>query len=456
MKHNLLHMTDYLMYNKLFGCKEIRELWSEEAILQQWCDFEAYLAQAQAELGMIPQDVADEITRTANIDMIGADKVAEHYAVTTLNTVALFRAWKPICKGDAGEFIHYGATSQDVLDTTLAYRLKKSLDIWEKDLEKILDVLLKLADKHRYDIMAGITHGQHAIPVTFGFVVATWAQTIREHLDRLRYARPRIATGTVSGAAGNFASYNLLFGEKCWDMQVKVLEKFGLTVPLISPQPRNERFNEYCYLCAMMATTFEKIAEDIIFSQRNEVMQLEEPFDTEHQICSSTMPQKRNPVVCENVRGLAKLIRSNANAMGETFHHDLRDDSPFFVEDERMPEMAILVDMMLKEMLAVFSGLTVHPENMRANLDKDEGLLMAEPLALTLSVKTGKKDTAMRIVHKIAMESFEKKIPYAQYVKQMPELREYMTEKEIDDVLNPENYLGLTQKAIDYVLKGSF
>lgn len=454
MKHNLLHMTDYLMYNKLFGCQEIRSLWSEEAILQQWCDFESYLAQAQADLGMIPKEIADEISRTASIDLIGADKVAEQYASCTLNTVALFRAWKPLCKGQAGEFIHYGATSQDVLDTTLAYRLKKSLDIWEKDLEEILSVLLKLADKHRHDIMAGITHGQHAIPVTFGFVVATWAQTIREHLERLRFARPRIGTGTVSGAAGNFASYNLLFGPKCWDMQVKVLEKFGLTVPLISPQPRNERFNEYSYFCALLANTFEKIAEDIIFSQRNEVMQLEEPFDTEHQICSSTMPQKRNPVLCENVRGVAKLIRSNANAMGETFHHDLRDDSPFFIEDERMPEMAILVDMMLKEMLTAFKGLKVHPEAMRRNLDADEGLLMAEPLALKLSVKSGKKDTAMRIVHKIAMESFEKRIPYDQYVRQMPEVKEYLSDAEIDEVLNPANYLGLTQLAIDKVIQG--
>ena len=454
MKHNLLHMTDYLMYNKLFGCKEIRELWSEEAILQQWCDFESYLAQAQAELGFIPQDMADEITRTAHIDMIGADKVAEAYASCTLNTVALFRPWKAICKNGAGEFIHLGATSQDVLDTTLAYRLKNSLDIWEKDLEEILNVLLELADKHRYDVMAGITHGQHAIPVTFGFVAAMWAQSVREHLDRLRYARSRIGTGTVSGAAGNFASFNLLFGPKCWDMQVKVLEKFGLTVPIISPQPRNERFNEYCYLVAMWATTFEKIAEDIIFSQRNEVMQLEEPFDTEHQICSSTMPQKRNPVLCENVRGVAKLIRSNANAMGETFHHDLRDDSPFFVEDERMPETAILVDMMLKEMLTVFKGLKVHPENMRKNLDADQGLLMAEPLALLLAKKTGKKFVAMGIVHKAAMESFEKRIPYDEYIRKMPEVKKYLTEKEIEDILDPVNYLGLTQKAIDNVIKG--
>ena len=183
-------------------------------------------------------------------------------------------------------------------------------------------------------------------------------------------------------------------------------------------------------------------------------MQLEEPFDTEHQICSSTMPQKRNPVLCENVRGVAKLIRSNANAIGETFHHDLRDDSPFFIEDERMPEMAILVDMMLKEMLTVFKGLKVHPEAMRRNLDADEGLLMAEPLALKLSVKSGKKDTAMRIVHKIAMESFEKRIPYDQYVRQMPEVKEYLSDAEIDEVLNPANYLGLTQLAIDKVIQG--
>lgn len=453
MNTPILHMTDYKMYKNFFGCEEMRNLWSERAILKQWIDFEVYLAQAQAELGMISQEVADEITRTADLDMIGEDKIDECYYTTTLNTVALIRPWKAICKNGAGEFIHYGATSQDVLDTTLAYRIKKSLDSYEADLLKIIDVLKPLADKHCKTIMAGITHGQHAIPVTFGFVVGTWIQAFKEHVERIRQARPRICVGTVSGAAGNFASYHLLFGDKCWDMQVKVLERFGLGVPPISVQPRNERFNEYMYICAMIANTMEKISEDIIFNQRNEVQQLEEPFDTEHQICSSTMPQKRNPVMCENMRGIAVLIRMNANAQGETFHRDLRDDSPFFVEDIKMPETAILMDSMLKEAFTVFSGLVVHPENMRRNLDNDEGLLMAEPLALYLATKCGKKDTAMRIVHKISMESFEKKIPYCQYVKQMPELREYLSEEEIDNILNPENYLGLTDRAIDNVLK---
>ena len=451
---HLMHMNDYQMYHGAFVTDEIRNIWSERSILQQWINFEVYLAQAQAELGMIPQDVADEITRTGDLDIIGMDRICHHFNVTNLNTVALIRAWKEVCKNGAGEFIHYGATSQDVLDTTLAYRISKSLDIYEADLKAILEILLKMADEHRCTIMAGITHGQHAIPVTFGFVVATWAEAIREHIERIQQARPRICVGTVSGAAGNFASYNLLFGPKCWDMQVKVLERMGLFVPRISVQPRNERFNEYMYICAMISNTLEKIAEDIIFNQRNELQQIEEPFDTEHQICSSTMPQKRNPVLCENIRGLATLIRSNANAQGETFHRDLRDDTPFFVEDVRMPETAVWMNMMLKEALTVFSGMKIHADNMRHNLDADEGLLMAEPLALMLSIKSGKKDTAMRLVHKIAMESFEKKIPYEQYVRQMPELREFMTEEEIIHILNPENYLGLTDMAIDKVIKG--
>ncbi len=452
MNTPILHMTDYKMYKHFFGCEAMRNLWSERAILKQWIDFEVYLAQAQAELGFISQEVCDEITRTADIDLIGEDKIDECYYTTTLNTVALIRPWKAICKNGAGEYIHLGATSQDVLDTTLSYRIKKSLESYVADMKRIVEVLKPLADKHRHTIMAGITHGQHAIPVTFGFVVATWIQAFKEHIERIESSKSRICVGSVSGAAGNFASYKLLFGDKCWDMQEKVLQRFGLGVPPISIQPRNERLNEYMFICAMIANTIEKIAEDIIFNQRNEVQQLEEPFDTEHQICSSTMPQKRNPVMCENLRGVAVLVRMNAYAQGETFHRDLRDDSPFFVEDIKMPETAILMDSMLKEALTVFSGLVVHPENMRRNLDADEGMLMAEPLALFLAQKCGKKDTAMRIIHKISMEAFEKKIPYNRYVKEMPELREYMTEEEIDHILNPENYLGLTDRAIDNVI----
>lgn len=448
-----VHMTDYQMYRDDFGCPEIRAMWSEDGILQGWIDFEVVLADVQAELGFIPRAIADEIKAKGKLELVTAKKIADNFRVTNLASISMIRAFKDVCGGDAGEYIHYGATTQDILDTTLAYRIRKSLEIWENDLALIRDELFVLADKYRAALMPGVTHGQHAIPITFGFLCAMWAQSVKEHIERIREARPRICVGSVCGAAGNFASYHLLFGDKVWEMQEMVLKRFGLNTPPISIQPRNERLNEYLYLTANISTTFEKIADEIFLQQRNEIAQLEEPFDTEHQICSSTMPQKRNPVRCENIKAYATMLRSMAGAFSELHMRDLRDDSAFFVEDFNFPTTAILMDSMLKTAHFVIAGLTVKPQTMRRNLDISGGLIMSEPLALILAQKTGQKDTAMKIVHKAAMESFEKGIPYEEYALSLPELREYMSEKEIRDALNPANYLGLNDRLIDNVIE---
>ena len=448
-----VHMTDYELYRDDFSCPEMRAVWCEDAILQDWIDFEVALAEVQAELGMIPREVAAEIKAKGKLELIGKDKIVQNWKTTNLNTTSLIRAWKDICDGGAGEFIHYGATSQDVLDTTLAYRMKRSLEFFEEDLVLIRDELYKLADKYRHAYAPGVTHGQHAVPITFGFVCALYAQNVKDHLERLQQAKPRICVGTVSGAAGNFASFKMLFGEKCWEMQKRVLDRFGLNTPPISIQARNERMNEYLYLLALMSITFEKMADDVFLQQRNEIAQLEEPFDTEHQLCSSTMPQKRNPVRCENIKALATKIRFNAGAAAELHMRDLRDDSTFFVQDLQMPETAILMDTMLKSAYAVISGLTVRPENMRRNLDVSGGLIMSEQLALLLSQKMGKKDTAMKIMHKVAMEAYVKGIPYRQYVLEVPEIGTHLSRQEIEAALNPENYVGLNDFLIDNVIK---
>lgn len=448
-----IHAIDYKIYESDFASPEIRKIFSEESILQDWLDFEVALAEVQAEMGLIPVEAAKEIKAKGNTNYVKVERVAEIYSQTMLSSVAMIRAFKEVCSKDAGEYIHYGATTQDVFDTTLAIRLKKSLDIFENDLKAIIRHLNRLADEHRNTLMAGITHGQQALPVTFGFTAAIWADTICKHIDRIQEARKRILVGTVSGAVGNFASFYYLLGDKCLEMQQKVLERFGLYSPRINIQPQIERFTEFLQLFSLMSVTFEKIADEIFLFQRNEFAQLEEPFDTERQISSSTMPQKRNPNRCEMIKALAKKIRSNCAGFSEIYMREYRDHSPFYLEDLIIPETVILTSTMLNQAKFILSGLKVNKENMKRNLNITKGLIMTEALMLALAKRTGKKEASFELVHKAAMEAFEKNIPFSEYIQNSPEMSKHLSAEEIQKILDPQNYLGLTDFLIDRVIK---
>lgn len=448
-----LHIVDSRLYGNDFSGPEIRKIWEEASVVQDWLDFEVALAEVQAELGIIPAAAAREIKAKGTLDHVKLDRIAEVYSQTMLSSVAMIRAFKEVCDGGAGEYIHYGATTQDLFDSTLAVRLGRTLDVFERDLGECREALNKLADAHRATVMAGHTHGQQALPVTFGFMAAVWSEMIAGHLERLREARPRILVGTVSGAMGNLASFTLLAGaETAWEMQARVLARLGLSVPRISVQPRIERLTEFMSLLGLMTVSFEKIASEIFLFQRVEFSQLEEPFDTEHQISSSTMPQKRNPNRSELIKALAKKIRSNANAFSELYMVDFRDHAPFYLEDLVIPETVLLADTMLKQAKYILSGLDVNKESMRRNLNLTGGLIMSEPLMLALAQRMGKKETAMRIVHKAAMEAFEKGVQFSAYAAELPEIRAHLSADEVRSILAPEDYLGLNDFLIDRVI----
>jgi adenylosuccinate lyase len=449
-----LHILDSEIYGKDFGSPEIRRLFEEESIVQDWIDFEVALAEVQAEMGLIPAEAAREIKAKGSLKHIKLERVAEIYAQTMLSSVAMIRAFKEVCANGAGEYLHYGATTQDIFDTALGYRLRKTMDIFQQDLKDIKSSLNRLADKYRHTLMAGITHGQQALPITFGYNAAIWADMVGKHGDRFQEARERILVGTVSGAVGNFSSFYFLFGDKCYEMQEKVLEKFGLKAPRISIQPQIERLSEFLQLLALMSVSFEKIADELFLFQRNEFAQTEEPFDTARQISSSTMPQKRNPNRCEMIKALAKKIRSNSNGFSEIYMRELRDHSPFYLEDLVIPETILLASTMLRQAKFVFDGLVVKPENMERNLKIGQGLIMTEAIMLALSKKTGKKETGLSLVHKSAMEAFEKGIPFDKFIENSPDFQKYFTGAEIRAILDPKKYLGLTDRLIDDVIGG--
>jgi len=448
-----VHVMDFKIYMGDFASPAIREIFEEKSVINDWLLFEVTLAEMQAELGMIPKEAAKEIKAKGNLEHIKLDRIAELYRQTMLSSTSMIRAFKEVCENDAGEFIHYGATSQDLFDTTLALRLKKSMDIFEEGLSTIRSNLNHLADVHRNTIMAGRTHSQQALPITFGYKAAIWSDMISKHIDRFQEARKRILVGNISGAMGNFASFFMIGGQKCLEMQKMVLERLGLQTPIISIQPQIERLTEFMNMLSILSVTFEKIADEIFLLQRNEIGELEEPFNTKSQISSSTMPQKRNPNRCELIKAVCKKIRSNAFAFSDLYVRDERDHSPFYLEDLIIPETCILVSTMLCAAKFVLGKLVVKKDVMKKNLEITNGLIMTEALMIALARKTGKKEKAFALIHKVAMEAFEKGFPFNEYLFEYNEIHNHFSDEEIKNLLKPENYLGLNNLLIERIIQ---
>ncbi len=449
-----VHPIDFKIYADDFGDPRIREIFSEHSIIESWLLFEATLAQVQGELGMIPKEAAEEIVRKASMEHVSIERVAQIYRKTKLSSVSLIRALKEVCEGDSGEYIHYGATTQDLFDTSLALRLKRALGLLAQEAEGLHKLLVGLARRYRDTLMVGRTHGQHALPITLGFKFAVWSEALREHLERFDQIKKRLLVGSVTGAVGNFASFCAIDAQNAFRMQEMVLERLGLGIPSISIQPRTERLAEFMNLLALVSLTLEKMAEEVFTLQRTEFGELEEPFDTEKQISSSTMPQKRNPIYAELIRALVRKIRSNANVMSGTYMKEERDMAPFYLEDLIIPETCVLASTVLEAAKVIFSGLVVNEERMLRNLDSTRGLLMSEALMLELSRKTGRKETAMDLVHKAAMLSFEKGVPFSRAVLEDPTIGQHFSPEELERILSPEHYLGLTGMLVDRIVSG--
>jgi adenylosuccinate lyase len=449
----VVHVIESKIYGGDFFAPEIKEVLDEAGVVESWLLFEGILAEVQGELGILPLPIAQEIRKKASLKFVNMERIVEIYRKTKLASVATIRALAEVCEGGAGEYVHYGSCSPELFENTLAYRIGKIMDILEKDLKIIRGLLNRLAETHRFTLMAERSHGQQAIPITFGLIAAIWSDAVSKHLERFQEARKRVLLGSVKGAVGTYGSHYMISGEQCVELEKRVLAKLGLFVNRISFRRHIDRLTEFMNLLSLLAVTFEKICGDIFTQQRNEIGELEEPFDTENQIGSSTLPQKRNPVLVEAIMAWAKKIRSNASAFAETHMTDSHDFVGFYMEDLVIPETCVLAGAMLNNAKRVFEGIVVKKDAMRRNLDMLNGLTMTEHLMLALSKKTGKKQTAHAIIHKFAMEAFERNVPIDQLILASDEILQYIPKEEMAELLKPENHLGMTQWCIDNVIK---
>ncbi|ASI98632.1 adenylosuccinate lyase [Thermococcus celer] len=437
-----VHPIDYR-----YGSEEMRRIWDEENKLQKLLDVEAALARAHARVGNIPEESARVISERASTEWVRPERVKEIEAEIHHDIMAVVKALSEVC-GEHGKYVHLGATSNDIIDTANALLIRESLNIVKRDLGEIISILKRLAEEHKYTVCIGRTHGQHAVPTTYGMKFAVWLDEMGRHLDRIGELEERVLVGQMSGAVGTMAS----FGEKGLEIQRLVMGDLGLKPAVISTQIiQRDVYAELIMVLALIASTLDKIALEIRNLQRTEILEVSEPFGR-RQVGSSTMPHKRNPVRSEKVSGLARVLYSNVipALLNNPLWHE-RDLTNSSVERVILPESFVLLDEILKSIKKVLSGLEFFPENIKKNLYLTNNLIMAEPLMLKLAEKGMGRQDAHELVRQLAMKAFEEGRDLIEVAKESEEVKKFLNEEDFEG-LKPENYIGLAPRIVENVI----
>ena len=414
--------------------------------MQKWLDTEAALATAQAELGVIPQEKADIINKYAKAELIDIPSIGEYYK-SSITIVPLLKAFKAILPDNAGEYVHWGATSQDIVDTGLVLLQRDAYNVILRDLKICQKSILKLAEKYRDVPMAGRTHVVHAIPITFGYKAVVWAYELGRDIQRMEGMYERVFVGEMAGAVGTLASQP----EHGLETQKRMFEILGLGIPTIAWHVARDNQAEFVSVLAICAGTLGRINHEIFSLQHTEILELEEPFFT-GKIGSSTMPHKRNPAVLENVLALLRSVRSIAPSIVESMiSENERDWSCFLTEWEAIPRACHLMAAALEKSKNIFENFIVYEKHMERNLFTQKGLMMSECVMMHLAEKFGRM-TAHGIVYEACMEAYEKEIPLKDVLMNTKEVTDAFSEQEVDNMLDPHNYVGLAPVFVDRVV----
>lgn len=440
------HYFEQALFGGQFFTEECRRLFDERAMIQHWLDVEAALAAAQAEVGVISQEAAETIAAHARVELLDMVRVQELAERTAHPLVAVLRELAAAC-GVHGEVVHLGATTQDIWDTADVLRLRAALDIVERDLRALIAVLADLALAHRDTPMAGRTHGQQAVPLTFGYKVALWIAELRRHLDRLMVTRTRCLVGQLSGAVGTSAG----FGDQAPRIQALTLARLGLAEPTAPWHCARDTMAEIGAFAALVGGTLARMASEVIILGSTEIGELAEPFDAHH-VGSSAMPHKRNPETCEAIVVAARLLRDDLGTVldGMVQRHE-RDGAAWTGERVRLPEMACLVCGALHCTLRIMSGLVVRPERMRDNLQRHGGIVCSEALSARLGEFVGRK-SAHDLLHRLATEAHQAGQSFAERVLADPEVGGLVGREELERLLDPVHHTGRSGAVVDAIV----
>lgn len=422
-----------------YSRKEMAGIWEEKNKFQKWLDVELAVCGAWERLGKIPSGATNRIAQKAgfSIERIGEiEAEVKHDVIAFLTSVAE-------SVGEDSRFIHLGMTSSDVLDTALALQMKEAGLLILQDLTKLLLVLKKQAKKYKNTLMIGRSHGMHGEPITLGLKFAIWYEETKRNIRRMENAVDVVSCGKISGAMGNYAHLDTR-------VEQYVCKKLRLKPATVSNQIiQRDRHAEYLTTLAIIASSLDKFATEIRSLQRTDIGEVEEPF-TSGQKGSSAMPHKKNPVMCEQISGLARVVRINAQAGLENIvlWHE-RDISHSSVERVILPDSTILVDYMLNKMINIMENLRVYPDRMLKNIERSKGLIFSQRLLLKLVEKGLTREDAYRLIQSSALKTQDSGGDFLNEVLKSGNVKKYLPDEEIKDCFDLKYYL----KNNDYIFK---
>lgn len=437
---------DSFYFRDRFGTAAMRAVWQDRQTQQRWLDVEAALALAEAELGIVPAEAAEEIARGARIDRLDLEAMKAEFDATWNPVVPLVNALRKVISPTAGRYVHWGATSKNIFDTGMMLQIKDAYDLVLEELAAVGDSLAHLAETHRRTVMAGRTHGQHAIPVTFGFKAAVWLDEVHRQEERLRSARPRILVGEFGGAVGTLAS----LGPIGLEVEERLMKRLGLASSVIPVKTAGDRVAEFVLLLCMLSATLGKIAQNIYNLQQTDIDEVTE--FTEGKVGSSAMPHKQNPVASGSVVFLGRLLRSNATPALDYIHAEWEDDHRQGETAWKfLPEACLLMSAQLHTLRRVLDGLIVKPDNMLRNLDRQQGLSCSEGLLMALAEPLGRA-RAHELIRQLSAEAVTTGRAFSEIVSRDTTVTEHLSPGELAHALDLESQIGLAGEFVDRVL----
>lgn len=431
-----------------YGTEEMKFVWSEANRLNKLMMVEAALAKAEADIGLIPQKAAE--INSKSTDLVELDRVKEIEDEIHHDMMAVVIGISEKCTEDAGKWVHFGATSNDILDTATGLQLKEAVHILEDKMHRLMDVLLAQSEDHKHTVCAARTHGQIGVPTTYGLRFAIWASEVARHIERLEQLKPRLLVGQMTGAVGTQAA----FGKDGIEIQKRVMYYLDIGSVDVSNQIiQRDRHAEFVMWMANTVTTIDKVGVEIRSLQRTEIAEVEESFKKK-QVGSSTMPHKRNPIKSEQICGLARIVRAmvEPELLNNTLW-DERDLTNSSCERIVFPEACVLTDHIIKLCIGVIENLRFYPENIRRNLDLLRGLNMGEAVMIELAKRGVGRQEAHEIVRSSAMEAHETGKHFKEVLLSKPDVANYLNEEDINNLVDPDKYIGTAVEQVEAVVK---
>jgi 3-carboxy-cis,cis-muconate cycloisomerase len=435
------------IFKHIFGTAKMRVVFSDEGRIQAWLTAEVALAQAEEKCGIIPAGIAQKIASAAKYENLDLESMQKGFEKAGFPIIPFVKEFMKICDPDAAKWIHYGSTSQDIQDTGMALQFRDAFSILEHDLRSLIEVCIGLSEKYRNTVMAGRSFQQHAAPITFGYKVAVWLEELLRHLDRLKEMLPRILVVQCGGAVGTLAT----IGDKGMQLRKEYAAVLGLSASVLPWHVSRDIPAEAIAWLASLSATLGKIANEIATLMRSEVGEVQEPYK-EGRGGSSTMPQKRNPVICEPIIAVAYRLRDlAASQFSAMIQEHERGVGHMHVEWLLIPDAFILTAGAIAQSIELLTELEVDARRMKQNLEQGGGYIMAESVMMRLAPYIGRL-AAHELVSAAASKGRENSTSLREALLEDKKICMYLNEKDIDNCLNPLSYTGCTQQMIDDVI----